>query len=852
MAVSPELIKKIADYEGQGYTPDEIVAGLAQSSTFKDIAAKVGFYQRKGYGPSEILDGIRESAPRPEEHPLSGDTPEMRLKAMNPDYKLLTPEGESPTWAGIKGAAKETFMTLERPVLQGAGTGLGAVAGTPAGPLGQVAGAGLGYAAGTKASDILEEVMGLKEPAPLKDQLEKTGITALFKRDPIEGLAAFSESDIGTGMKYEMLGASTAVGLSKALQAVGWTWKKLPAMSNKGAEKKAGEMLVKSTSKGPIYAKNAEEAAAIEQKIQGLKFTRGQATSDPAAIMQERALSSQGVTSAKDVEQRAAGSEATRNYYAKNFSAKENIDDVIGALKNRESDIGHNLTASKKALGSEAKTLGKGMDAQESGKRIFDKLKSAKEVAREEKNRLYENLPNTPLTSSDDIIKEARRIRQSLGAFENTDKNIPAVFDDIEEVLRGKGSANIGFKDLQSLKARLNNDIQMERSGASPNDYKVKRLAELKDFVVKQMKKLGDSKKYGDVSEQFNATEKFYAEKYAPFKQGVVGEVLRPGMRGEQSRVASADIAGKFFKSGKLDAADELIKAIGNDKQARQAIRDYAAHDLLKSAENPATGELTSGKVFGWYAKNRPMLEKFGLTNEFNNLVKAQRSVDAFGEISESFNKSVAGKILRADADKALLQAFAGNGGKNTGETARQLISLMKGDKAGEGGLKKAFADHLMKQMENAGHDVMNNPVISVAKGQKILKQYAPAMRELYKKEPEKIKALYTIQRVYEMLGRNQKSPIGGGSDTTEKIIEAIAQDVTKRTEAIPGIGRALKILNTYDRQQTRKILAKAVFDPDYAETLIIMAKGAPNNLIEKRLAGHGVAVGLSVTKNKD
>jgi hypothetical protein len=60
MAVPFEVVNKIKEYEAQGYSPDEIVQGMAQSEKYPDLAKKVQAYQSQ-YSAQEILDGIKSA-----------------------------------------------------------------------------------------------------------------------------------------------------------------------------------------------------------------------------------------------------------------------------------------------------------------------------------------------------------------------------------------------------------------------------------------------------------------------------------------------------------------------------------------------------------------------------------------------------------------------------------------------------------------------------------------------------------------------------------------------------------------------------------------------------------------------
>ena len=92
-------------------------------------------------------------------------------------------------------------------------------------------------------------------------------------------------------------------------------------------------------------------------------------------------------------------------------------------------------------------------------------------------------------------------------------------------------------------------------------------------------------------------------------------------------------------------------------------------------------------------------------------------------------------------------------------------------------------------------------------------------MKVLYKNEPSKIKALQTMQKAYEIAIRNTRSPLGGGSDTAENVFSRLATLANHRPTSI--VNGALRFLKKYSSQQIDKILTRAMFDPEYAQTLL-------------------------------
>jgi len=61
MAVPLSLLEKIRKYETEGYDADQIVGGLAASSTYPDVSAKVTEYRAAGLTNDEILQGIKSA-----------------------------------------------------------------------------------------------------------------------------------------------------------------------------------------------------------------------------------------------------------------------------------------------------------------------------------------------------------------------------------------------------------------------------------------------------------------------------------------------------------------------------------------------------------------------------------------------------------------------------------------------------------------------------------------------------------------------------------------------------------------------------------------------------------------------
>jgi hypothetical protein len=87
---------------------------------------------------------------------------------------------------------------------------------------------------------------------------------------------------------------------------------------------------------------------------------------------------------------------------------------------------------------------------------------------------------------------------------------------------------------------------------------------------------------------------------------------------------------------------------------------------------------------------------------------------------------------------------------------------------------------------------------------------------------------------------RNKTSPIGGGSDTYELTTQMLATlggpMLTSRYSMVNAIRTAGRIFSKYQSEQIDKIINKALFNPEYAETLQWLGKGQRLEYAEKKL----------------
>jgi hypothetical protein len=412
-----------------------------------------------------------------------------------------------------------------------------------------------------------------------------------------------------------------------------------------------------------------------------------------------------------------------------------------------------------------------------------------------------------------------------------------------------------GFQELHSLRKDIGRQISDAVTGANPNLPMARRLYGLKNAIDADIEAaLGGDNAY-------QVAREFARDYYLKFRSGAVGKVLQKGQQASGRAVPDAQIPGKLFT---LDGADDFIRAVGQENAAT-VMRQYAAENLADSgAVNKLTGEINTKQFSNWVYRNRRVLEKFGINSDFESVRDAYALLDDLKLQQAEFGKSVAEKLLNADPDKAIKAAMTGAegvSGKNTGEIMRRLMGQLKGpegviDPEALVGLKNSFKDFIITEAETTAKTIAGDQVISPAGILKAMKKYEPAMRVLYNDEPKKIDALLNVQKAIEIQARSAKSPIGGGSDTFEKA--AIAQGIVGRLlDHVPGISytaklarAGLKAISNLNEIELNKLLARAMYDPELAQTLMMAARQQAPKEVARRINNQLVILGLGVTAN--
>jgi hypothetical protein len=263
-------------------------------------------------------------------------------------------------------------------------------------------------------------------------------------------------------------------------------------------------------------------------------------------------------------------------------------------------------------------------------------------------------------------------------------------------------------------------------------------------------------------------------------------------------------------------------------------MRGSLGYDLLQKVKD---GKINGKELETFLFRNKTVLEKYGLTDEFSDLKKAQALVDDVAKVSDQFEKSIAGRLLGGktgrpvDSDKVISSILASN---RTAADMRQALALVKSDPSAVKGLKKSFSQWVSDNAETTWKQLESNKAtISQAKFTQDMKKAREAANVLYADDPEKINALQTMQRAYEIASRSSRAPAGVNSASAEKFVNIVAQNGRRLAVGSSKIAQAAdhfwQFIKARSQGKIDEVIAQAIYDPDYAEMLVKGSRGRIN-----------------------
>ena len=752
-------------------------------------------------------------------------------------------EQDYPVRRAISSAARSTLEgagLLGGGVLGGTGgTFLGGpVVGTAAGAVG---GAGLLYAAGSNAADRLEEFLGLVK----KHGLKESSIKAI--------------SDLERGAMLEMGGGVTGKVLTVAGKGI-WSIAKnaglldffkaiknlFPNIGNDAILKQAQEALKVLREETPILKQTSETTEELFKRT-GIKTkpTFAQKTGSIKAGYFEQSSASKNRELADILKQQDAkiNQEALENIGEK-FPTKGSVVDVLRGVESKKAELAEKAKQAVGLVEQKTAQLANVKDPQAAGQIIKETLETAKKAEKSAIDALYKEIPQGIELSAEPINKAIAETFSDFKKIGGGAQTLPsAIIKQMTSSLKSTNGKAVTMEQLRDWRSQIGEEIRESMMGANPNLKLTRRLKKLGDGVdeaLDQMLKL--SEEHASTIELYRTASERFKEYAATFRRGSVGDVLQQGQKSSMGKIDFSDIPSRFFRTGKMDSADELIRAVGKDK-ATNLIDDYAGYDLLSRTKGASTINTSSAKE--WLFKNKEILNKYGLYNKYSEIVKTGEGMElALGELN-AYEKSSAGRVLGTNIDAVMQKVFGGVNKSTSASVAKDLMNMpgIKGNVMATNGIKNGFKDFFMSVIQTSKKDALGNEISSIAKTKNFLRDYGPAMKEIYKDTPEQITALQDYHKILEVLERNKNITFAGGSTTAEKLAGAkqeitsgIAKNIAQFIAVERGAGWKFSVFRNlwksftsgprkFSEEQIDALLTEAIYNPEVAKTIMEATK---------------------------
>lgn len=531
-----------------------------------------------------------------------GVTLEMLKGQTQPEERPLSTQYQPPTEAGYA----EKIMQVARPVLEGAGMGLGSVVGGGAAlatgpaapvavPVGAVLGGGIGYAGGKQLANILEEQLGVRQTPSLQKQLVQSG------KDVISG-AAMEAGGQGAGV---------------ALSAVGQ--KVIAPFANKiGEETKAVMQLAKEkgVNLSPADVTQSKPLALFENLL-------GNAPLSAGMIQRYRLGELQKLTKLRDELVAKKGSpEAIEAVGAK---VQKQIDDFVNKAGLAKSE---QIDSLRDGL---LKKLGTNDTYEMLGQKAQEQIAARSRVFNEKASQLYarvgEIIPEETTVYTPNLQKTARMIRDKIDELPDSlqKSNLRAIVSDLAKANQSKGQVQLygasgkpidrtgyNWRAITEIRSELGSRIAEADAAFKTTQTGTKLLSNKEAGIYKTLKKSleKDMEEFanatgGEVKDAFSIANSFYREgkqlfnKPAIFKalknnpERVVDTIVRPGNITEIKLMKQA-VGEKGFEPIRQGVTKRLFEgddlAAQMDKYGMDTLAQIYKPEELRELANIATG----------------------------------------------------------------------------------------------------------------------------------------------------------------------------------------------------------------------------------------------------------------------
>lgn len=640
-------------------------------------------------------------------------------------------------------------------------------------------------------------------------------------------------------------------------------------------EREVGEMIARTLDDQPRTLREGIQVRdAIRETVPGFDPTTAQTTNAPALISMERSqMTAPGDFKNLFLSRRAESGEAIKDAFDRIPEIPRGAVSIADTQMALRRVLDERIAAARAAADETIALRGGRLSARQAGEIIRDEIARADTEFRLAANQLFDRVDRAgavrlPFRSVADEALEQVTTRPTFQEAGDT----PAVAQDIlrfvdedavaqaqargfdAEAYRGAVLANaeISFDDARSLRTRILKDIREERAGTN-NRVRLRKLERLRSRADEMLDQLGESDEFPDAAQAYRDANAFYRDGVRRLREGAAAEVMRV-VGGERYKVPEAEVAERFFQPGARGIARaEDFNAAVTTPEGRQALADAALNSLAEAATG-TDGRLSAKRLARWRRNYREALGQLPKVEaETRSIERAQRALEQH-QVSarsnvEEVEKSAAGLMLNADPEKAVAAVLKGN---RPAQGLRQIRALVSSDREATNGLRRAVWDYIGQTAEGAERSLFTEEaLLHPTKLRALMHRHGGALRALYSEQ--EMAQLRTVLHASEIAQRSAKPSVIGGSDTAEKLLNGPPSTVRTWLARTWGAVRPSRtrlaaniIAEWWSRtsrqlteEQLQTFLNRALLDPEYAETLVMNARGVSPEKVTQLIRGH-------------
>lgn len=658
-------------------------------------------------------------------------------------------------------------------------------------------------------------------------------------------------SGLGAGIPYTI--ARDAVPATARLAQQLWQ----DIITGSGAEKRAGEALLRLSSDPQALPGRLTDAVNTPPSSTGAMPTTGQAVADPGLLAAQNALQS--------TDPRAAGLLANRN--AENNTALQSTLDGLAPQGGGASAVQHavqqqftqfqgatdQMIARATTRAQEAiRAVGPEITPEQAGRIIRQAVEQEHSAARAATRTAYSAVDPTGQSAVPTAPIYAPAAQAVNERFNNSTFGTPQDLNAIVTRLRDTSYASLD--QIEGIRRDLGDIAGDLARPASERSVAAQLRGQIDNYLAQVAQNGAEgSNLTAEQIAAMRAAREARTTQGETFERGAVGNVTKTKAFGEPA-VPDSGVAGEFLfrGSGSPEAIQQFMAAAGNRPEAVQALQSYAATAIRQYATD-ADGVINPARLQQWIQDHQPILQQFPeLANRVNTAMRAQGLVD-----------NLAGRQARAitDVQRSALGYFLGDmnpdaavakilNSQSSQADLDRLVGVIGNDPEAMGGLRRAVVDFLSGKSLNAGTDITGNNLMSQAKFGANLDRYGPLLERIF--TPEHMQAMRQIQSDLDTQQLSSAAKALGSNTVQNLSAVSLLSNVSKGTipldnPLVQNLMRPYSWLLKLPEQRIREILTDAMLDPALALRLVQGVKPTTSASISLALRQRAAALGIGV-----